>query len=84
MSLFERKCAVCKAPIVGRKDRKTCSDRCRTALKRAEEAAAAVTSRAETVTTAQGSVTHSGWAADEPDDVAGHWQLVEEEETPWY
>jgi len=83
MNPFERKCAVCTVPIVGRKDRRTCSDRCRTALKRAESQVGAVTSRAEAVTTAQGSVTHSGWSADEPEDVAGHWQPVEEEES-WY
>jgi len=77
MSLFERRCAVCKAPIEGRRDRKTCGSRCRTALKRAEEAAAAVTPRAEAVTTGGGAVTTS-WASDEPDDPLDHWQAVPE------
>ena len=78
MNPFERRCRVCKAPIVGRKDRKTCGDRCRTALKRAESQVGAVTSRAEAVTTAQVSVTYSGWAADEPEDELGHWMPSEE------
>jgi len=71
MSFFERKCAVCKGPIEGRKDRKTCSDRCRTALNRAESQAAAVT-------TGGGAVTAT-WAADEPTDELGHWTAAEED-----
>ena len=71
MSLFERKCTVCKATIVGRKDRKTCSDRCRTALNRAESGLAAVTSTV-------GAVTGTTWAADEPTDELGHWTSAEE------
>jgi len=71
MSLFERRCAVCKAPIEGRKDRRTCGDRCRTALKRAE-------SNGEAVTSAGAPVTAAGWASDEPDDPLDHWQAVPE------
>ncbi len=74
MSLFERKCAVCKGPIEGRRDRKTCSDRCRTALNRAESALAAVTREA-------GAVTGATWAADEPSDELGHW--TSEEDRIW-
>ena len=74
MSLFERKCTVCKAPIVGRKDRKTCSDRCRTALNRAESRSAAVAREA-------GAVTGATWATDEPTDELGHW--MHEEPSIW-
>ncbi len=85
MSLFERKCSVCKGPIEGRRDRKTCSDRCRTALNRAETDAVAVTSQAVAVTTGGGAVTTTvgsvtaTWAADEPEDELGHWTAAEEE-----
>ncbi len=75
MTLSERKCAWCDRPLTGRIDQKTCSDRCRTALKRAE-------SRDETVTTGGASVT-SRWSADEPTDELGHWQPAEEEDR-WF
>jgi len=85
MSLIERKCVICRGPIEGRKDRKTCSDRCRTALNRAETDAVAVTSDAVAVTKDPGAVTQTGvavtgtaWAADEPSDEMGHWQAEEE------
>ncbi len=73
MSFFERKCAVCRGPIEGRKDRRTCGDRCRTALNRAETDAVAVTSQAVAVTTGGGTVTGTSWATDEPEDALGHW-----------
>ncbi len=80
MSLFERRCSVCKGPIEGRKDRKTCSDRCRTALFRAETQAIAVTTGGASVTTTAvavtetvGSVTGTSWAEDEVTDELGHW-----------
>lgn len=85
MSLFERKCAVCRGPIEGRKDRKTCSDRCRTSLNRTESQAVAVTSQAVAVTTGGASVTETvgsvtaTWAADEPSDELGHWQSADED-----
>jgi len=81
MSLFERKCAVCKGPIKGRRDRKTCSDRCRTALNRAETDAVAVTTDAGAVTSQAVAVTGTAWAADEPNDELGHWTA--EEESIW-
>jgi len=82
MTAYLRNCTVCEAPITGRRDRKCCSEACRQALFRAKKAPGAVTSRAETVTTAQGSVTYSGWSADEPDDELGHWQSTEEPSWP--
>ncbi len=78
MSLFVRKCSVCKGPIEGRRDRKTCSDRCRTALNRAETDAVAVTSQAVAVTTGGGTVTGTSWATDEPEDALGHWAAEED------
>ncbi len=78
MSLFERKCTVCKGPIEGRKDRKTCSDRCRTALNRAETNAGAGTTDAVAVTNGGVAVTGTAWAADELEDELGHWQAEEE------
>ncbi|MCA1572702.1 MAG: DUF2116 family Zn-ribbon domain-containing protein [Chloroflexi bacterium] len=81
--MTERECVVCGGPITGRKDRKTCSNRCRTALNRAEKDAGTVTPAPRTVTTASGSVTYS-WQADEPTDPLGHWMPIEEEGTPWY
>ncbi len=85
MRFFERKCAVCKGPIEGRRDRRTCGDRCRTALTRAESSrqsvtsgAAAVTSQAVGVTAAAGTVTGATWSADEPSDELGHWTAEED------
>jgi len=81
MSLFERKCTICKGPIEGRKDRKTCSDRCRTALNRAESSAGAVTLDAGAVTNGGVAVTGASWAADEPSDELGHWTA--DEDSSW-
>lgn len=80
MSLFERKCPVCNGPIVGRRDRRTCSDRCRTALNRAKTDAGAVTETVGAVTATVGAVTAS-WAAGEPRGDLGHW--TSEEPSIW-
>ncbi len=77
MSFVERRCSVCRGRIEGRKDRKTCSDRCRTALNRTESEAVAVTKTGGSVTEMVGAVTGT-WAADEPADELGHWQSAEE------
>lgn len=77
MSPPERRCSVCNAPISGRIDRKTCSDRCRSALKRAQ-------SRAEAVSAEAAPVAVGAWQAEEPADPLEHWQPIEEEALPWW